>query len=33
MNTKNGDYDAVRKDIIKAIPTERYDEGTFGPSM
>jgi predicted patatin/cPLA2 family phospholipase len=33
MATKVGDYNAVRQDIIKAIPTERYDKGTFGPSM
>ncbi|CEP19885.1 hypothetical protein [Parasitella parasitica] len=33
MASKVGDYNAVRKDIIAAIPTERYDKGTFGPSM
>lgn len=33
MSSKTGDYDAVRKDIIEAIPAEKYDKGTFGPSM
>lgn len=33
MISKVGDYSAVRADILKAIPTERYDKGTFGPSM
>ncbi|CAO3625105.1 unnamed protein product [Mucor hiemalis] len=31
--SKIGDYEAVRRDIMRAIPTERYDKGTFGPSM
>ncbi|KAI9486713.1 MAG: heme peroxidase [Benjaminiella poitrasii] len=33
VTSQVGDYDAVRRDIIAAIPTERYDKGTFGPSM
>ncbi|ORX96718.1 heme peroxidase [Basidiobolus meristosporus CBS 931.73] len=33
MTSQVGDYNAVRRDIIKAIPAERYDKGTYGPSM
>ncbi|KAI8874733.1 class II peroxidase [Backusella circina FSU 941] len=28
-----GDYDAVKKDILEAIPSDHYDDGTYGPNM